>query len=291
MKSMTGFGKSRVTKDDIEVYVEIKSVNGRFFDLKTYLPRELNFFEYEIRKMVASKLKRGTIELRLYIDDQREPNIAVNELKLRKHYEALKKALNILSLTQDIPLDILFREPGIFELDSKLDEDSLLLDIVRNVLHNALGELDKSLSDEGMNIKQVFIDSINAISKALEAVKQEIQPYKDELFESMKKRIETITKDFKIDTLEQRLVQELALYIDKYDIHEEITRLESHIQLFLETINNTEEIGKNLNFILQEMQREANTLGSKFSNNATFQNIVIIKEEIEKCREIAHNVS
>lgn len=291
MKSMTGFGKSRIKKDDIEVYVEIKSINGRFFDLKTYLPRELNFFEYEIRKMVASKLKRGTIELRLYIDDQREPNIAVNELKLRKHYEALKKALNILSLTQDIPLDILFREPGIFELDSKLDEDSLLLDIVRNVLHNALGELDKSLSDEGMNIKQVFIDSINAISKALEAVKQEIQPYKDELFESMKKRIETITKDFKIDTLEQRLVQELALYIDKYDIHEEITRLESHIQLFLETINNTEEIGKNLNFILQEMQREANTLGSKFSNNATFQNIIIIKEEIEKCREIAHNVS
>jgi uncharacterized protein (TIGR00255 family) len=291
MKSMTGFGKSRIKKDDIEVYVEIKSINGRFFDLKTYLPRELNFFEYEIRKMVASKLKRGTIELRLYIDDQREPNIAVNELKLRKHYEALKKALNILSLTQDIPLDILFREPGIFELDSKLDEDSLMLDIVRNVLHNALCELDKSLSDEGMNIKQVFIDSIDAISIALEAVKHEIQPYKDELFESMKGRIETVTKNFKIDTLEQRLVQELALYIDKYDVHEEITRLESHIQLFLETINNTEEIGKNLNFILQEMQREANTLGSKFSNNATFQNIIIIKEEIEKCREIAHNVS
>ncbi|MCB5234150.1 MAG: YicC family protein [Candidatus Cloacimonetes bacterium] len=291
MKSMTGFGKSRTKKDDIEVYVEIKSINGRFFDLKTYLPRELNFFEYEIRKMVASKLKRGTIELRLYIDDQREPNIAVNELKLRKHYEALKKALNILSLTQDIPLDILFREPGIFELDSKLDEDSLMLDIVRNVLHNALCELDKSLSDEGMNIKQVFIDSIDAISIALEAVKHEIQPYKDELFESMKGRIETVTKNFKIDTLEQRLVQELALYIDKYDVHEEITRLESHIQLFLETINNTEEIGKNLNFILQEMQREANTLGSKFSNNATFQNIIIIKEEIEKCREIAHNVS
>lgn len=291
MKSMTGFGKSRTKKDDIEVYVEIKSINGRFFDLKTYLPRELNFFEYEIRKMVASKLKRGTIELRLYIDDQREPNIAVNELKLRKHYEALKKALNILSLTQDIPLDILFREPGIFELDSKLDEDSLMLDIVRNVLHNALCELDKSLSDEGMNIKQVFIDSIDAISIALEAVKHEIQPYKDELFESMKGRIETVTKNFKIETLEQRLVQELALYIDKYDVHEEITRLESHIQLFLETINNTEEIGKNLNFILQEMQREANTLGSKFSNNATFQNIIIIKEEIEKCREIAHNVS
>ncbi len=291
MKSMTGFGKSRTKKDDIEVYVEIKSINGRFFDLKTYLPRELNFFEYEIRKMVASKLKRGTIELRLYIDDQREPNIAVNELKLRKHYEAFKKALNVLSSTQDIPLDILFKEPGIFELDSKLDEDSLLLDIVRNVLHNALCELDKSLSDEGMNIKQVFIDSIDAISIALEAVKHEIQPYKDELFESMKGRIETITKNFKIETLEQRLVQELALYIDKYDVHEEITRLESHIQLFLETINNTEEIGKNLNFILQEMQREANTLGSKFSNNATFQNIIIIKEEIEKCREIAHNVS
>jgi len=107
----------------------------------------------------------------------------------------------------------------------------------------------------------------------------------------MKKRIEQITQDFKIDTLEQRLVQELALYIDRYDVHEEITRIESHIELFLETIENESEIGKNLNFILQEMQREANTLGSKFSNSNTFQNIIVIKEEIEKCREIAHNVS
>lgn len=291
MKSMTGFGKSRITKDNIEVYVEIKSVNGRFFDLKTYLPRELSFFEYEIKKMVVSKLKRGTIELRLYIDDQREPNIAVNELKLRKHYEAIKKALNILSLTQDIPLDILFREPGIFEIENKFDEDSLLLDIVTKVIKNALDEIDKSTSEEGLNIKNVLIDSINAISNAIEVVKQQIQPYKEELFESMKKRIESITKDFKIDTLEQRLVQELALYIDKYDVNEEITRLESHIKLFLETIEHGDEIGKNLNFILQEMQREANTLGSKFSNSNTFQSILIIKEEIEKCREIAQNVS
>ena len=291
MKSMTGFGKSRIAKDSVEVYVEIKSINGRFFDLKTYIPRELNFFEYEIRKMVSARLKRGTIELRLYIDDQREPNIAVNELKLRKHYEVMKKALDLLKIDQEIPLDILFANPDIFEIDYKADEDCVLIDIVSKTINHAIDELENSLSEEGANIKKVFMDSIETIESAIEKVKLEIQPYKEELFETMKKRIEQITQDFKIDTLEQRLVQELALYIDRYDVHEEITRIESHIELFLETIENESEIGKNLNFILQEMQREANTLGSKFSNSNTFQNIIVIKEEIEKCREIAHNVS
>ncbi len=291
MKSMTGFGKSRIAKDSVEVYVEIKSINGRFFDLKTYIPRELNFFEYEIRKMVSARLKRGTIELRLYIDDQREPNIAVNELKLRKHYEVMKKALDLLKIKQEIPLDILFDNPDIFEVDYKADEDCVLIDIVSKTINHAIDELENSLSEEGANIKKVFKESIETIESAIEKVKLEIQPYKEELFKSMKKRIEQITQDFKIDTLEQRLVQELALYIDRYDVHEEITRIESHIELFLETIENESEIGKNLNFILQEMQREANTLGSKFSNSNTFQNIIVIKEEIEKCREIAHNVS
>lgn len=291
MKSMTGFGKSRIAKDSVEVYVEIKSINGRFFDLKTYIPRELNFFEYEIRKMVSARLKRGTIELRLYIDDQREPNIAVNELKLRKHYEVMKKALDLLKIKQEIPLDILFDNPDIFEVDYKADEDCVLIDIVSKTINHAIDELENSLSEEGANIKKVFMNSIETIESAIEKVKLEIQPYKEELFKSMKKRIEQITQDFKIDTLEQRLVQELALYIDRYDVHEEITRIESHIELFLETIENESEIGKNLNFILQEMQREANTLGSKFSNSNTFQNIIVIKEEIEKCREIAHNVS
>ncbi|MFW5628608.1 MAG: YicC/YloC family endoribonuclease, partial [Candidatus Cloacimonadaceae bacterium] len=213
MKSMTGFGKSRIAKDSVEVYVEIKSINGRFFDLKTYIPRELNFFEYEIRKMVSARLKRGTIELRLYIDDQREPNIAVNELKLRKHYEVMKKALDLLKIDQEIPLDILFANLDIFEIDYKADEDSILIELIQNAIKHAIDELENSLSEEGANIKKVFMDSIETIESAIEKVKQEIQPYKEELFETMKKRIEQITQDFKIDTLEQRLVQELALYI------------------------------------------------------------------------------
>ncbi|MFW5628933.1 MAG: endoribonuclease YicC domain-containing protein, partial [Candidatus Cloacimonadaceae bacterium] len=220
-----------------------------------------------------------------------EPNIAVNELKLRKHYEVMKKALDLLKIDQEIPLDILFANPDIFEIDYKADEDCVLIDIVSKTINHAIDELENSLSEEGANIKKVFMNSIETIESAIEKVKLEIQPYKEELFKSMKKLIEQITQDFKIDTLEQRLVQELALYIDRYDVHEEITRIESHIELFLETIENESEIGKNLNFILQEMQREANTLGSKFSNSNTFQNIIVIKEEIEKCREIAHNVS
>ena len=170
MKSMTGFGKSRIAKDSVEVYVEIKSINGRFFDLKTYIPRELNFFEYEIRKMVSARLKRGTIELRLYIDDQREPNIAVNELKLRKHYEVMKKALDLLKIDQEIPLDILFANLDIFEIDYKADEDSILIELIQNAIKHAIDELENSLSEEGANIKKVFMDSIETIESAIEKV-------------------------------------------------------------------------------------------------------------------------
>lgn len=291
MKSMTGFGISKILKDNIEVRVEIKSINGRFFDLKTYLPREISFYEHLIRKMVSSRLNRGTIELRLYIDDQREPNIVLNELKFKKYHEIIKNALESVGSKQEIPLSMLFSEYEIIETKNNLDEDDDTKSIINNAINSALDNLEISLLAEGNEIKAVMHESIVKIGEALSFVKEQIQPYKEELFENMKKRIDEIIKAFKIDTLEQRLVQELALYIDRYDVQEEITRLESHIKMFNQYLDADGEVGKNLVFVLQEMQREANTLGSKFSTNNTFKHIIVIKEEIEKCREIAQNVA
>jgi len=120
-----------------------------------------------------------------------------------------------------------------------------------------------------------------------------IEPYKQELYEKLKQRLEELLSKESHEVLEQRLVLETAIYVDKYDIQEELTRLNSHLDTLTQLLDNSngQEVGKKLNFVLQEMQREANTLGSKFSTTQSFKYILIIKEEIEKCREIGLNVS
>jgi uncharacterized protein (TIGR00255 family) len=293
MKSMTGFGKSHNSKNNIECDIQIKSINGRYLDLKSYIPRELSFFEHPIRKQLSKYVSRGTIELRLNINDLREPKVRLNESKLRKYHEIILQAQKVLGIKEPPSLEYILEEPGVIQSLNQLDEDSDMLSILEETLHEALVSLQDSMYKEAEAIKQELTQAMNTIMPAIERIKGQIQPFKEELFKSMHKRINDIVSSYKLDNMEQRIVQELAMYIDKYDIQEELSRLESHLSTFLHTLDKpkTEDNGKTLNFILQEMQREANTLGSKFSNSKTFYDVLIIKEEIEKCREIVQNVA
>ena len=291
MISMTGFGKSHRNLHNIECDIEIKSVNGRYLDIKCYLPRELSFYEFSIRKTTSRYLFRGSIEIRVNINDYREPKLLLNEPKLRKYHDIIKQAQNALGIEQNVSLEFLLNEPGVIESVNRLDDDPLMLEVLELTLSEALETAKLSMRKEADAIRCHLINSFQAIESSLITVGQQIQPFKDEHFSNLYKRINEILASYNIDTTEQRLMQELAIYIDKYDIQEELTRLSSHIKTFYTTIDKDDEIGKTLNFILQEMQREANTLGSKFSNSKTFQDILVIKEEIEKCREIVQNVS
>lgn len=291
MKSMTGFGKSHTNNHNIECDIEIKSVNGRYLDVKCYLPRELSFFEFELRKATSKYLSRGSIEIRVNLNDYREPKLRLNELKLRKYYDIIKQAQKSLEIDRDVSMEFLLNEPGVIENCNQLNEDEELHELLIHNLDMALKAICVSMEKEAKDIKDVLSRSLDKIGTALEQVENSIQPYKQELFDNMNKRINEIVGNYQLENTEQRLIQELALYIDKYDVQEEISRLKSHIDTFFATMSQEREVGKALNFILQEMQREANTLGSKFSNNNTFSDVLIIKEEIEKCREIVQNVS
>lgn len=293
MKSMTGFGKSHKAQNNIECDIEIKSLNGRYLDLKSYIPRELSFFEHTLRKELSKRVSRGTIEIRVNISDLREPKVRLNESKLRKYHEIILQAQKVLGIEGDPPLAFILDEPGVIQSINQLDEDPDMLLILQDTLSEALSNLLDSMYREAEDIKAVLTDSVNQILPALKRIGEQIQPFKEELFKNMLKRISEIVSTYKLENLEQRIVQETAIYVDKYDIQEEISRLKSHISTFLDTLDKPkqEDIGKTLNFITQEMQREANTLGSKFSNTNTFPDILIIKEEIEKCREIVQNVA
>ena len=292
MKSMTGYGKCHINKENIDCEIEIKSVNGRYLDLKLYIPRELGFFEFIIRKVIPTYISRGSVELRINLSDMREPKLILNTRKLHKYYDIILQAQAALGYKTDISMEFLLAEPGIVESKNLLDEDELLRSILDECLHQACREIVASMEKEAEGIARGLYSSMDIINEALQRITGQIQPFKEEMHQNMHKRIEELVGKYELENMEQRILQELAMYIDKYDIQEEITRLNSHIITFREALQiANKDIGKTLNFISQEMQREANTLGSKFSNSLTFKDILIIKEEIEKCREIVQNVS
>ncbi len=291
MKSMTGYGKAKIQKNDMDCEIEIKSINGRFLDMRIYLPREISFFEYPIRQHIGKVLSRGTVEIRVTFADRREPALKLNEVKLMKYYELVKQAQALLDIDEDISLEYLLNEPGIIESINNLDEDEQLAELLNQTLDKAIEALELSLRAEASNIKDTLKHSSALMLKTLDNIEKEIQPFKEELYSILKHRVTELLSNFNAEMLEQRLVQELAIYIDKYDIQEEISRLKCHINTLLATLEKEEDTGKTLNFILQEMQREANTLGSKFSTARTFTYVLTLKEEIEKCREIVQNVA
>ena len=215
----------------------------------------------------------------------------LNRAKLEKYHAIVREAADLTKASEPVPLEFLLNEPGIIESVNNLDEDSVLKDMLDRTLDRALVALVDSLSAEAVNIREVLKASCTRMLEVLATIEIEIQPYKEELYAGMKVRTSELLNSFGNDNLEQRLFQELAIYIDKYDIHEELSRLRSHIATLMNALEKQEDNGKSLNFILQEMQREANTLGSKFSTAKTFPHILVLKEEVEKCREIVQNVA
>ena len=291
MKSMTGFGNSLINRENIEIEFEVKSINARFLDLRIYLPRELSFYETEIRKHIIGILSRGTIEVRVNFKDHREPKLVLDKTKLLKYNDMAIEAAKLLASEEIVSIEFLLKEQGVIEIADRLAEDETLANVLNEALEQALHRINESMLVEGRQIKQMLIDSMQKIQKALNAISEMCEPFKKELYETMHRHIEELMGTYPKENLEQRLIQELAIYIDKYDIGEELSRLYAHINTFNSTLQGEGDIGKTLNFIIQEMQREANTLGSKFSTAQSFPWILAIKEEIEKCREMIQNVA
>lgn len=291
MKSMTGFGNSKINRDGISLEIEIKSINARYLDQRLYLPRELMFYEETIRSKISGCVSRGTIELRVSYTDHREPKLRLDKNKLLKYHDLAIYASQITGMINEVTLEFLLQEPGVIEIESNLSEDIALRDIMNDAIDQALEKLDRSLSQEASEIKKTLSASLALIETTLADIQNLIEPYKQTLYKRMLTRIEDLVGSYKLENLEQRLVQEIALYVDKYDIGEEISRLNTHIKTFYSTLEQDSDNGKTLNFIIQEMQREANTLGSKFSTSDSFRYVLTIKEEVEKCREIVQNVA
>lgn len=291
MISMTGYGKAAISSDDYNIEIEIKSVNSKYLDIKFYMSKDMNFLEPLLRSYITKKYKRGFLEVRLKYSDHSSPLVSLNVQKLEALCTVFKTIAKITN-NDKLPIEYMLREYDIVEYQSRLFESNSFTNDVIITLNKAVAEHQKAAKKEGLSIRKFITSTINKLSISINTIESTIEDYRNELYIKMRKRIEDIIPQSTSLNLEQRLMQELAIYLDRYDIQEEICRLKEHIDTLKSQLNNRaqNDMGKTLNFIFQEMQREANTLGSKYSNSMSFTHILVIKEEIEKCREIIQNV-
>jgi len=290
MKSMTGFGKADFISEDFDINVTVKSINNKFLDIKISIPEELYPFENEFSKIVEKYIKRGGVFVKIYYKSKKNPKYHIDMGKLdaiNAIYKDVQSKLAMQNSTLSLT-NLMANHEIITQLPEQFD-DAQKTKII-SVLEEALGNHTTMAKKEGNYMKQNILSSMKTMEDSLEKVRKEYPVYKKLLREKLENALKNIVSEPFDREIMQRFLLELSFYMEKSDVTEEIVRLESHFLRMKKTLESDNGMGKKLNFILQEMKREINTTGSKFTSTAVFGDVIIIKEEIEKCREIVQNV-
>ncbi|MBQ6727658.1 MAG: YicC family protein [Clostridia bacterium] len=288
MYSMTGYGKAEYSEGGVDLAVELKSVNNRNFDFNAKMPRAFICFEDAIRKTVAEYIKRGRIELFVNFSDNRESRaeITVDFYKAEQYYAAAKKIAENLNIANDCTVSYLMKCPDVVKDDFKAD-GSEFEEILISTVKAACEKFNEMRKTEGAKLVADMLARMDTISALTEKVALRAPLVAAEYKERLKNRIQEALKDVKYD--EARLLNEVAFYTDKVNIDEELTRLKSHISQF-KSIVNTVGAGKKLDFLMQEFNRETNTICSKSNDLEITGYGLSLKNEIEKVREQVQNL-
>lgn len=287
--SMTGYGTGSAQKDDITVSVEIRTVNHRFLDLHVRTPREYLFLEGEVQQMVRGALDRGRVDVNTSIQKTGSPEFLINASLVRSYIEASGKLKEEFNLQDPLDLKTLLGLPGVLQSgDSTPAESDTVVELVRTSVQNALESVLRMRHREGEALRLDMLQNLANIEKSIGRIQELSRNSSMEYLEKLRERIEQLLPHAGIDP--QRVAQEAALIADKYDISEEVARLRSHLKQYQTLMDSKEKAGKKLDFLLQEMQREANTILSKSGNLDISHNAITIKTDIEKLREQVQNV-
>ncbi len=291
MKSMTGFGRGAVVETNFAVTVELKTVNNRFLDVALRLSSELNPLESIIKRQISNRLSRGRVEVNLSYERTNEINYELNRPMIAGYLSAMKKMQDEFNLSGEPDLNVIARLPNVL-LPGKDDLSDSFVIGVEKAVNSALDDLEKMRENEGLMLKNELLFRLSEIEKRLPTVESEADNVAEEYRQRLTKRIgELLSKsDSQIEIDQARLAQEVAFLADRCDISEEIQRLRSHIEQFRQILTEEKEVGKRLDFLTQEFNREANTIASKTNNLIIKENALVIKSEVEKIREQVQNV-
>ena len=292
MKSMTGFGSGTATKDGITCTVEIKTVNARFLDLFIRSPKQINPFESIIRGLVQDRITRGKVEVSVSIQDagERPKTFTINSV-LRKQIQELLVREEFYDDPKKVPLQAVnsISNEWIQQQDTPIAED-VLSEIVQESTNQALDALITMRTVEGKHIEQDLLPRITTLENIIKSIDENKAGAVDAYREHIKGKIQEYLVSLEASISEDRFLQEIALLADKTDITEEIVRFTSHVVQLKNTLVDENSIGRKVDFILQEMNREVNTIGSKAMDSSITEFVVQLKCELEKIREQVQNV-
>ena len=288
--SMTGYGRGVGSANDIEVTVEIRSVNNRFLDTVLKVPRSLANYEQQIRELIGKHIKRGRINVWISVsrEDNGSSDAKLNQSLLKAYMNVSKQMKNDFGIQGNLDMNLLLALPDILEVVEDDDADEKIWNCTKDVLSKAIQGLQDMRLREGKELKKDFNDRINALDTIINSIEEITKNGPSEQLAKLKNRLEKILTNEPVD--DGRLEMELALMSDKLDVTEECVRFHSHNKLFLEMLDAEESQGRKLNFLLQEMNREANTIGVKSASSEVSHLVVQIKEEVERVREQIQNI-
>jgi uncharacterized protein (TIGR00255 family) len=287
---MTGFGRSSKEEEGKSFVLEIKSVNHRYLDLNIKMPRNLASLEERIRKSVSEKISRGKVDI--YITQN---IIATNDIVANFNFALADSYVNCLKeirdrydIRDDISVSLVARFPDIITLNQQESDVEKIWKCISTPLNEALSLLVAMREREGLKLKEDILSRCDYVKELLNKIAERAPAIVLEYRERLEKRVKELLNDSKLD--ESRLATEIAIFADKSNVDEEIVRLNSHLVQMRETLELAEPIGRKLDFIVQEMNRETNTIGSKANDLELVNTVLNIKNEIEKIREQVQNV-
>lgn len=290
MKSMTGFGHGQANGENFSVAVEIKTVNNRFLDVNMRLANELQMLETNLKRLITNRLSRGRIEVYVNVEQTGDVAYEINRPLISGYLSALREMRNEFSLSGEPDLNMIARLPNVLQT-KKDDISEVLSKNIEQACIAALDELEKMRETEGEILRNELETRISEIENLLPKIEVESENVAEEYRQRLNKRIENLMKksESQIELDGARLAQEVAYLADKSDISEEISRLKSHLEQFRAIIKEKNEVGKKLDFLTQELNREANTIASKTNNLTVKESALAMKAEIEKIREQIQN--
>lgn len=290
IKSMTGFGRCEVQKDSRKFTVELKSVNHRYLDVNIRMPKKLNFFETAIRTLLKSYANRGKVDIFITYEELSQTQVSVkyNAALAAEYMKYLKQMEEEFGLENDVRVSTLSRYPEVFTMEEQSEDEEELWNGLKEALEGAFTQFVETRKTEGENLKKDITSKLDFLSEQIGFIEERSPQIVAEYRAKLEDKMKELLADTQIE--ESRIASEVILFADKICTDEEVVRLKSHISHMRNTLEEKDEIGRKLDFIAQEMNREANTILSKANDIEVSDRAISLKTEIEKIREQIQNI-
>ncbi len=290
VKSMTGFGREHVVANGREIIVEIRSVNHRYYEFTARTPRSYGYLDEKLKTFLKSGISRGKVEVSVTIYNQEgtDAQIELNESVAKGYLDALRGSAEKLGLEDDLTLSAIMRLPDVFTVVKKTDDEEVIWNEVKAVAQVALDRFVEMRTVEGQKMYDDISSRLDYIEKTVGKIEAQSPNVSKSYSDRLYAKIKEVLEDKNVD--EQRVITEVAIFSEKVAIDEETVRLRSHIAQFRDLIKSQEPVGRKLDFLVQELNREVNTIGSKAQDLSITKMVVDLKSEIEKIREQIQNI-